>query len=364
MTQINDARLPTVTSRPGRPLYESVKDALLLAIDQGVFASNRRLPSTKELSERMSVSLVTAHRALQELEAAGVLERTQGRGTFVIDRQQRSNRKLRLGLVLHAEASLADFYHSRVLEGMRQACRDGATELTILSFGSTFPRDLDGYLLVNPLAEELEETADRLREQPGKLVVGARSHLPNVASIDVDNREVAVKAVEHLHALGHRRIGYIGNEPRLSNSRDRWDGFGAAMRRLGVSVEMRHVMHVADWRLDNAEKMRLHRLLTAPDRPTAIFAAGYYYALDVYEAVGTLGLRLPRDLSLVGVDNPPSAAHLSPTLTTVQQPLQELGHAAVMSLTELARHQHVPVSQVLRPELVIRQSSASVREII
>src|SRR3954469_9568737 len=106
--------LKTIVPPPGRPLYITARDAVREAIDQGVFTPGEQMPSTKELSEQLAVSLVTAHRALQELVASGVLQRSQGRGTFVhqryIDRKKTIS-DTRLGLVFHAESSLADFYH-------------------------------------------------------------------------------------------------------------------------------------------------------------------------------------------------------------------------------------------------------------
>src|SRR5215217_7334572 len=75
--------LSAVSPQPGRPLYQTVRDAVRDAIDTGLFAPGEQIPSTKDVSSQMAVSLVTAHRALQELVADGVLERAQGKGTFV-----------------------------------------------------------------------------------------------------------------------------------------------------------------------------------------------------------------------------------------------------------------------------------------
>src|SRR4051794_30865268 len=114
--------LKPVKSQPGRPLYLAVRDAVREAIDAGVFRPGEQIPSTKRLSQTLAVSLVTAHRALQELVSSGVLERSQGRGTFVHQRYgDRTISGARVGLVLHADASLADLYHSQILEGIRQA---------------------------------------------------------------------------------------------------------------------------------------------------------------------------------------------------------------------------------------------------
>src|SRR5947208_11278713 len=114
-------QLKPVKPQPGRPLYASVKEALREAIDKGLFVPGEQMPSTKELSQQLSVSLVTAHRALQELVSNGILQRSQGKGTFVHQRyfdRKNTISDTRLGLVFHAEASLADYYHSQVLEGV------------------------------------------------------------------------------------------------------------------------------------------------------------------------------------------------------------------------------------------------------
>jgi LacI family transcriptional regulator len=105
--------------------------------------------------------------------------------------------------------------------------------------------------------------------------------------------------------------------------------------------------------------MSLIRLLGSPSKPTAIFAAGYYYALDCYAAAQTVGLRVPEDLSVVGVDDPPSAPFLSPPMTTLRQPLMQMGHAAITALHELIQRSGSDmVNRTLWAELVIRRSSA------
>jgi DNA-binding transcriptional MocR family regulator len=111
--------LKNITPQPGRPLYMVVKDAVRAAIDAGRFQPGDRLPSTKVLSERMNVSLVTAHRALQELVSAGVLRRP-GQGTYVHEDYGRTTRRglgYRLGIVFHADSSLADAYNGQIFEG-------------------------------------------------------------------------------------------------------------------------------------------------------------------------------------------------------------------------------------------------------
>jgi LacI family transcriptional regulator len=339
-----------------------VRDALRDAIDAGVFQPGEQMPSTKELSEQMSVSLVTAHRALQELVTSGILQRSQGKGTFVRQKYVESREcftQCRLGLVFHREASLADFYHSQVLEGVRQAAQSLNVDLILLRFGEDVRKECNGYLLVNPLPHELNSVAKALGKKQPTLVVGAKSDAPNVCSVDVDNVDLAKIAAAHLASLGHKRIAFVGGDDQVSNNRDRWLGFSRACIERGIKAEA-HVVKGASWRLDEKERATLIAQMSGLNRPTAIFAAGYYFALDVYACASISGLKIPEDLSVLAVDDPPSAVHLSPPLTTLRQPLVQLGHAAVTALAErIHRNETKMENRTLKAELVIRRSSAA-----
>jgi DNA-binding LacI/PurR family transcriptional regulator len=355
-----------VSTQPGRPLYQAVREAIRDAIDAGAYSPGEQIPSTKDLSEQLSVSLVTAHRALQELVADGVLERAQGKGTFVHPRyfDRKSTRmQTRVGLVLHQQSSIGDFYHGQIFDGVRQAAAEHGVDLMLLRYGEDGGRSAcGGYLFVNPLPRELETFAGSSGQKLPLLVVGAKSDVRRVASLDVDNVDLAHHAVEHLRSLGHTRLGYVGGDDTISNSSDRWQGFRDACREHGVSVRASQTIRSTGFRLEDAGRRALAGMLKAPDRPTAIFAGGYDFALDVYAAAALAGLKVPQDLSVVGVDDPPSAAHLSPALTTLRQPLVELGHAALTALFErIAGTTRTIVSKQLRGELVARGSTAAPR---
>jgi LacI family transcriptional regulator len=350
-----------VVPESGRPLYASVRDSLRAAIDNGVFTPGEQMPSTKELSEQMSVSLVTAHRALQELVSIGVLQRSQGKGTFIHDRYPMRKSQMtesRVGLLIHREASLADYYHGQVLEGVRRESDRLNVDLILLRFGEDVRNECNGFLYLNPLPEELADIESRNRRQ-ATVVIGARGTNSRIGSVDVDNVDLGRQAVDHLANLGHRKIMLVGGIDQNSNSRDRRAGFLAACDEHRISVPDPWRFGVAGWRLGGAEPARLTELLKSPDRPTAVFAAGYYFALDVYNAAQQAGLNVPNDLSIVGVDDPPSAEYLSPPLTTLRQPLVNLGEMAVSTLLELIRRDDLqPGSRTLRAELVVRGSTA------
>jgi DNA-binding LacI/PurR family transcriptional regulator len=334
--------------KAGQPLYIAVRQAVRAAIDAGRFAPGERLPSTKALSDEMDVSLVTMHRAMQDLVASGVLRRGQGKGTFVHEQYGESGRPgllCRFGLVFHAESSLADSYHSQILEGVRQRSNELGIDLVLLRFGEDWRRECQGYLYVNPLQTQLERSARARRTRqienaPPVVVVGATFNLPNVTSYDTDNVGIGRAAVRHFVAKGHRRIAFVGGSGSVSNDRDRFEGFAEACREAGIPVSGRHILRAPGWRLDDRGREAVAMMFREPDPPTAIFAAGYYFALDCYTAAARVGCHIPADVSIVAVDDPPSAAHLSPALDTFRQPLIQLGRVAVESL----------FSQVSKPE--------------
>ncbi|MEM7681317.1 MAG: GntR family transcriptional regulator [Planctomycetota bacterium] len=357
MSSLDD--LGPVRATPGVPLYVAVREKMLEAIRSGAFQPGDRLPSTKEMSRKLAVSLVTTHRALQELETFGVIDRMQGRGTFISDRTNGAGRDLRIGLLMQPDASLADYYHGQVLEGMHRAAREKRCEITIIQRFDRSRPNCRAFVLVNPMNEQIHELEPIEEVDAPVLLVGARSK--EHPWIDVNNRDLVAEALAHLHRLGHRRILFLGGADELSNSRDRVEGFREACAALDIQVpEEDGAILARGWRLEHDERMALGRLLSSAERPTAVLAAGYYLALDVYQAAAVLGLRVPDDLSVIGFDDPPSAEHLDPPLSTLRQPLIQLGYAAVDAAVDLiVDPESAPRSQALQGNLVIRQSSGS-----
>lgn len=357
-----------VQARPGTPLYVSVKEAVLGAIERGRYQAGEQLPSTQALSAMMGVSLVTVHRAMQELVTTGVLRRGQGRGTFVHEEYQaRAGRAtgVRVGLVLQPGASLADGWHGPVLEGVRRGAEEVGMDLVLLRYGEDTRGECRGYLFVNPSPDQLDRPLRFARQMRAPndglavVVVGARVGRPGWAAIDADGAGTARAAVQHLHRLGHRRIGYVGGAGPAGVEAERWEGFAGQCERLGCPPAAAWTLRPASWRLDERAAAALAELLGAADRPTALVVGGDGLAAGVLEAAGRAGLRVPEDLSVICLDEP-SWAGLAPGLTAFRQPLGELGRSAAVLAFEMAAKGARPASQTtLGAELVERGSTAA-----
>src|SRR4051812_36465079 len=179
----------------------------------------------------------------------------------------------------------------------------------------------------------------------------------HIASVGVSNWEGGRSAAEHLLALGHRRMAAIGGHRTHLYSQARLDGF-----RSGVAaVEDAGPVEIAygDWRREQAAAAA-ESLLDRPDPVTAIFACSDLMAIGAYDAAQRLGLRIPEDLSVVGFDDLPEAEWASPLLTTVRQPIEELGAAAVRMLLRLRDHPQDSAAprEELATRLVVRSSTA------
>lgn len=179
----------------------------------------------------------------------------------------------------------------------------------------------------------------------------------DVPTIGATNWAGGLTATEHLVSLGHRRIGFIAGPKRLLCSRARLDGYRAALEAVGVSVDD-NLIRQGDF-LHESGFTGAGALLDLPEPPTAIFASSDTMALGAYEAARLRGVRIPGDLSIVGFDDLPESRWSSPPLTTIRQPLSEMGMLAARTALRLARGERIETPRVeLATDLVVRDSTA------
>jgi LacI family transcriptional regulator len=204
---------------------------------------------------------------------------------------------------------------------------------------------IDGAIIVTPTVVETKQ---------GFHVVAVDPHTgpSGLPTVDSDNFAGAVLATNYLLSLGHRRIGHISGRPDLESARLREAGFRQAMADAGVAVDER-LVRVGGFRIESAAGTAAE-LLSLPDRPTAVFAGNDLSAISTMDVARSLGLTVPDDLSVIGFDNVPESALANPPLTTIMQPLQQMGAEALRLLVDIIggveRETHIR----LPTELVIR----------
>ena len=176
-------------------------------------------------------------------------------------------------------------------------------------------------------------------------------------SVSASNALGGYAATEHLLSLGHRRIGAITGVPEWLSSKERLNGYTAALASAGVLPEPALVVE-SDWAVEGGERAAA-TLLDAPEPPTAIFAFNDHMAIGALRAAQARDLRVPDDLSVVGFDDMEQAANVTPALTTVRQPLAEMGRMAVSLLVRLLQELRLEATNLqLQTRLVVRDSTA------
>lgn len=179
-------------------------------------------------------------------------------------------------------------------------------------------------------------------------------------TIDSDNIGGARVATEHLIGLGHRRIAHIRGRAGLASAELRELGYRESLAAAGIPFDD-DLIRDGGYQATLAEEAA-RELLTGPDRPTAVFAANDVSALRVLGVAEELGLRVPEDLSVIGFDDIAESARSRPPLTTMAQPLHDLGARALRMLIELLDGRDVPGHVQLPAELVVRGSTGPAKE--
>jgi len=176
----------------------------------------------------------------------------------------------------------------------------------------------------------------------------------------IDNDRGARLALEHLYALGHRRIAHLTGRPALMDAGLRLQAYGDFMAEKSLPVPEGYILPGNYWR-DSGHAAAL-RILQMESRPTAVFCANDEMAFGLMQSLIVHGVKIPEEISVVGFDDSPLAANSHPPLTTVCQPLEKMATDALKAVVHQVLTGTAVPGKFFAPELVIRGSTASVTE--
>jgi len=175
-------------------------------------------------------------------------------------------------------------------------------------------------------------------------------------SVVIDNVEASFAATRHLTQLGHRRIAYIGDRFGHQSDTDRLAGYRRAVEQSGTEFAAELVVH-GDGKPEGGEQA-MSQLLELPNPPTAVFCYNDMSALGALRQIRARGLRIPQDVSVVGFDDLFFDVYLDPPLTTVRQPMRQMGHMAMETLLQILGGEQHTHNVKVPGELIIRGSTA------
>lgn len=275
-----------------------------------------------------------------------------------------------IGLVISQALNtiFADPYFPMLIQGCAAACDQRGyylmLSLVLRQSDDTFrwlirARHMDGLIMASTLTDDLFVT--RLLDDRLPLVlIGRNVECSDIITVDVDNEHGAAKAAQHLVQMGYQRIAMITGPSNMVHAIARRNGFLSALRALGVELLSEYIQE-GDWS-ESSGMQAMERLLRMTPPPEAVFVASDSMAIGALKAIRAAGLRSPDDIALVGFDDIPLAAVVEPPLTTVHQPIDQLGFLAASTLIDLLETasdvtgnnsaQHI----VLPTELVVRAS--------
>lgn len=335
----------------------------------------RKQARSQDVAERARVSRTTVSFVLNDVPGVKISDETRQRvleAARELDyyptaaaRSLASGKTRRIGLILGEgqDRLAADAFLPTFLQGVTASVHQHGY-LLMLQLSEDVPsheaysrlireQQVDGLILSGPRYDD--PLLGQLAEERFPLILHGQLSGYDLPFVDVDNTAGAYQAVQHLLALGHRRIGFISNAPLFySGSQERFDGYKKALAEHNLPLDP-ELVRTATF-LPQSGQAAMKDLLHLLDRPTAVFAASDVVAFGAMSAIHQAGLCIPEDMAIVGFDDIFLAAHSQPPLTTVRVPAYGLGWTAAETLIGLIEGDEDVTSTTLESELIIRAS--------
>lgn len=266
-----------------------------------------------------------------------------GYASSLAARGMRSHRTNVIGLIM---PDVASPYSHEIMRGVNRAIARFDKDLIIYTSGGGERENIahhersyvallngsitDGVIVVTP-------TATKFTTHAPLVIIDPNNEIPDCPAIIATNREGSLAAMNYLTSLGHRRIGYITGRMELASSNQRLQGYKDGLTAAGIPLE-EDLIEVGDYTTETGVDCA-RKLLSLPDRPTAIFAANDMTAMGVYQVAREIGLKIPECLSVVGFDNLGFSSIMTPALTTLDQFVEDTGKIATEMVVNLVNRE-------------------------
>jgi DNA-binding LacI/PurR family transcriptional regulator len=340
-----------------------------------------KTPSIPAGGRRVSLKMLAEHLDLSPATVSFVLNNAPGRSIPAVTRERvkaaakkfgyqpsliaRSLQGLKTQTIGILLPELGEGYHSQVMSGAAEVLmQEGYFFFTAhhrhrRDLVAEYPRLLqargvDGILAIDTLLEAAPPAPT--------VTVAGHVALAGVTNVVLDHHRAAELALGHLYRLGHRRIAYMHGQPFSSDSQMRWQSTLQVARALGLPVSKDLIIQL-DKDLNSPELgyPGVQQLLMRRRDFTAVLCFNDVSAIGSIRALHDAGLDVPTDVSVLGFDDIQAASYIVPSLTTIRQPLQQMGAIAASSLLKKIAHEKLPEIIKVDPELVTRESTAQVR---
>src|SRR5262252_6623028 len=347
--------------------------------DKGVSAKDavEQKVNLRELAEHLGLSVATVSLVMNRSPAAkSIPHHTQARVRAaarqfnyrpnLMARSLRQKRSFTIGVIV---PEISEGYAALVMSGIEDHLLQEGYFYFVVSHRHRDELIEEYPLMLQQRAVEgliAVDTAITSAAQVPLVAVSGHRELPGVTNIVLDHARAAALAMEHLAKLGHRRIAFIKGQAFSSDTAIRWESVRNAAQKLGVGINERLVGQLeGESSSPELGYVVTKKLLASGDPFTALFAFNDISAIGAIQALREGGKSIPQDVSVVGFDDIQSAAFQNPALTTVKQPLREMGMLAAETLLRRIAappEADYPKEIVVQPNLICRASTAAAPE--
>lgn len=326
----------------------------------------------EKLSKHLGISVSTVSKALNGY--ADVAPRTREK-VFAAARELnyqpssaarnlRRGRTDKIGVVTNNAFTYISDYFAEVIIGATGAAESLGNNLVLYTHDVNSPeklislfrsREVDGFVII--WSHVPATTVDMLLAANVPFVVlGRRVAHEQASYIAPDNYKGAIDLMSHLLDLGHRRIGFTTRPTMGRTNEERYNAYKDSLAKAAIPYDADLVVETVPEQRSGYHAM--NQLLDLPEPPTAVFAFHDFVAIDAQQAILDRGLRIPQDVALAGFDGLRTSLFTSPPITTVRQPLTEIGQESILTLLRLIdNNNQPPIQKTLPVELIVRQST-------
>jgi GntR family transcriptional regulator of arabinose operon len=355
------------------PKYMQLKQEILSWLHTGKLKPNDQMPSENEIAEQFGMSRQTVRQTFGELEKEGWLYRMQGKGTFVSTPQTQKSRDVQtIGILT---TSISDYIFPHIVRGTEAALRARGYRLLLASTDNDKAKEKESLdmMLSQPLSGLIIEPTKSAEGNPNLsyylsldyqhipyLMINERYPEMNCPSLIVDDEEGGFTAAQHLIELGHTRLAGFFKTDDLQGV-NRLKGFIRAHQHYKIPLLPEFVIHyTTEEKRQKPYASALAMLGQGDVRPTAFICYNDELAIHLLEAIRTIGLQVPQDISLIGFDDSSLATATEVKLTSLSHPKTELGSDAAEILIDMIENKRANSSEtgkVYKPKLIIREST-------
>jgi DNA-binding LacI/PurR family transcriptional regulator len=354
------------------PLYQQVAADIRRKIVNGEMPVGSRIPPHRDLSTQYGVSIITINKALSGLVSEGLLHSHVGRGTFVMVRPASTSgiaAPITIGFVLR---DLSSPFFSLVAHGAQQRADALGVGVIFASSSNRLDREeeqlnrllalgVHGLIVVSMSRTfRLSDSLQALHDSNFPFVMVSYTAGDDVPFVGADLDACGYTAGRHLLSCGHQRLGYLIDRKGSLNGELRMGGYRRAAEEAGLPIDDAFVFEhqfEGEWNDYNSGYAVGEQLARLETRPDAMFCFNDLSALGLEDGLLDGGIRIPDDVAIVGLDDIELAARARVPLTTLRQPVHDIGARALDTLLSKMRGEKPLIRQLFPSELVIRAST-------